>query len=269
MFEIPVPVHRRWYRQLMGREFFILRRKLLWYRSRKIWSDQRGELCPAFLKFQHRSVVLRPLPGVDPTLQLNKRRNLELATARIDQIVIQPGETFSFWKLVGRPTRRKGYLKGLVLRHGLISEGIGGGLCQLGNLLFWMAAHSPLTITERWRHGYDVFPDLNRSVPFGAGATLAYNYIDFQITNNTPYRFSFRLWLDSSFLNGSLYCDFDYQSTFSVEERFHEIKQQIWGGYSRHNQIHRIEHDQHGVISEHMLVENHALMMYEPLLPPS
>ena len=123
--------------------------------------------------------------------------------------------------------------------------------------------------TERWRHGYDVFPDLNRSIPFGAGATLAYNYIDFQITNNTPYRFSFRLWLDSSFLNGSLYCDFDYQSTFSVEERFHEIKQQIWGGYSRHNQIHRIEHDQHGVISEHMLVENHALMMYEPLLPPS
>ena len=161
MFEIPVPFHRRWYRQLMGREFFILRRKLRWYRSRKIWSDQRGELCPAFLKFQHRSVVLRPLPGVDPTLQLNKRRNLELATARIDQIVIQPGETFSFWKLVGRPTRRKGYLKGLVLRHGLISEGIGGGLCQLGNLLFWMAAHSPLTITETVSYTHLTLPTMS------------------------------------------------------------------------------------------------------------
>ena len=269
MFEIPSPVHRWWVRRLLGRELFILKRKLRWYRSQNIWADQRGELCPAFIKFQHRSVVLRHLPGVDPILQLNKRRNLELAIARIDQIVIRPGETFSFWKLVGRPSRRRGFLKGLVLRNGVIAEGIGGGLCQLGNLLFWIVAHSPLTITERWRHGYDVFPDLNRSVPFGAGATLAYNYIDFQITNTTPYRFLLRLWLDSTYLNGALYCDFDYQSTYSVEERSHEIKQQIWGGYSRHNQIYRIEHLQYGVISEQMLVENHALMMYEPLLPSS
>ena len=96
MFEIPAPVHRRWIRRLIGREFFILKRKLRWYRSRNIWSDHRGELCPAFLKFQRRSVVLRPLPGVDHALQLNKRRNLELAIACIDQIVIRPGETFSF-----------------------------------------------------------------------------------------------------------------------------------------------------------------------------
>ena len=66
MFEIPSPVHRWWVRRLVGRELFILKRKLRWYRSWNIWADQRSALCPAFMKFQHRSVVLRPLPGVDP-----------------------------------------------------------------------------------------------------------------------------------------------------------------------------------------------------------
>ena len=68
-------------------------------------------------------------------LQLNKRRNLELAIACIDQIVIRPGETFSFGNLWGA-RRGERVIEGLVLRHGVIAEGIGGGLCQLGNLLF-------------------------------------------------------------------------------------------------------------------------------------
>ena len=45
----------------------------------------------------------------------------------------------------------------------------GGGLCQLSNLIYWMTLHTPLTITERYRHSYDVFPDSNRTQPFGSG----------------------------------------------------------------------------------------------------
>jgi hypothetical protein len=30
----------------------------------------------------------------------------------------------------------------------------------------------PLKVTERWRHTHDVFPDANRTQPFGSGATL-------------------------------------------------------------------------------------------------
>jgi vancomycin resistance protein VanW len=56
--------------------------------------------------------------------------------------------------------------------------------------------------------------------------------------------------------------------TFSVEERNHIIKQQFWGGYSRHNQIFKIIDDHQGHISEILLVENHALMMYCPFLKP-
>ncbi len=266
MFEIPRPIQRSRIRQLLGREFHIARRKIQWRTGGQSWAARADSLTTPYAKFRHQSLILRPLRGVDLQLQHNKRRNLELAIARIDQVVMRPGETLSVWKLVGRPTRRKGYLDGLVLNQGTIASGPGGGLCQLGNLLFWIAGHSPLTITERWRHGFDVFPDVNRSIPFGAGATLAYNYVDLQLTNHTPYCFRMHLWLDDTHLQGELFCDTNYPATYTLEERHHQIKQQVWGGYSRHNQIVQIRKNSDGSTSEKLLVENHALMMYEPLL---
>ena len=53
------------------------------------------------------------------------------------------------------------------------------------NLIYWMTIHTELTIVERWRHGFDVFPDAGRTQPFASGATCAYNYIDLQIRNDT------------------------------------------------------------------------------------
>ncbi len=210
-------------------------------------------------------MILRPLKDVEMYLQENKRTNLQLAIQHIDKIVIQPGETFSIWKLVGRPSKRKGYLEGLVLNQGQVAKDTGGGLCQLGNLLFWIFAHSPLTITERYRHGFDVFPDVNRKVPFGAGATLSYNYIDLQVKNTTSQAFQIKLWLDETHLNGQLLSEEKLTSVFTIEERNHKMEQQVWGGYSRHNQIFQIIETNH-TIEERLLVENHAIMMYSPFL---
>ena len=134
MFEIPRPVQRSRIRQLLGREFHIARRKISWLRGGKTWAAPVDSLLTAHRKFRHQSLILRPLRGVDLQLQHNKRRNLELAIARIDQVVIQPGETFSFWQRVGRPTRSKGYLDGLVLKQGAISRGPGGGLWRAPRL---------------------------------------------------------------------------------------------------------------------------------------
>ncbi len=250
----------------MGKEFFILKRKLNWNFGNKKWAKQATEVLDGDLMFSHRSMILRPLRNVDMQLQENKRTNLRLAIQHIDKTCVNPGETFSLWKLVGRPTKAKGYLEGLALNQGKIEKGIGGGLCQLGNLLFWIFAHSPLTITERYRHGYDVFPDVNRKVPFGAGATLSYNYIDLQVKNDTDYKFQVNLWLDKEYLNGTLISEEPISSCFRIEERNHIMKQQIWGGYSRHNQIVKIETKHDGSEKESMLVENHAVMMYNPFL---
>ena len=127
----------------------------------------------------------------------------------------------------------------MVLENGRIAQGIGGGLCQLGNLLYWMALHTPLTITERWRHSYDVFPDINRTIPFACGATLAYNYVDLQITNNTQNNFQINLWLDDAYLNGEILSDTSIQEHYEIFETDHLMTQQWWGVYTRHNKIWR------------------------------
>jgi len=261
------PKKRSYWRNVAGREYYILKRRLQWVRQSRFFAKQSANIDLEFPVFRHRSFLLRPLKDVEMSLQHNKVTNLRLAIARISGVVIAPGQTFSLWRLVGRPTVGRGYLDGLVLSNGRIEKGVGGGLCQLGNLLYWMALHSPLTITERYRHGFDVFPDINRKIPFACGATLAYNYIDLQLRNDTTDTFQINLWLDDEYLNGEISSDREPESEYEVFETDHLIKMQPWGGYTRHNRIWRRQTSRlNGLTSEKLITENHAIMMYDPLL---
>ncbi len=266
MERVEKPITRSNIRQFFGKEFYILKRKMKWYLGKEKYAKNKVNHQFPFQVFQHKSLILRPLKNVDMYLQENKRTNLQIAIKHLNGILIKPGETFSIWRLVGRPTKNKGYLEGLVLKNGKIDTGIGGGLCQLGNLLFWIFAHSPLTIVERYRHGFDVFPDVKREVPFGAGATLAYNYIDLQVKNNTHNTFLIELWLDNTYLNGKLTSKEKVNENYTIEERNHLIKTEFWGGNTRHNQIFQIITKENGQKEEKLLVENHAIMMYNPFL---
>lgn len=267
MFELEKPLQKNNFRRKLGKKFYILKRKFDDLFSKENFAKQFPENIEINNSvFKHSSMILRPLKDVEMHLQYNKKKNLELAIEKINNTIIYPNETFSLWNLVGKPTARKGYLEGLILNQGKIDKGIGGGLCQLGNLLFWIFAHSPLLITERHRHSFDVFPDINRKVPFGAGATLSYNYIDFRVKNTTENTFRIKLWIENDYLFGELFSFEKINSTFKIEERNHIVKQQFWGGYSRHNQIFKTEFDEFGNSIESLLVENHALMMYNPFL---
>lgn len=200
-------------------------------------------------------------------LQYNKIENLKLAVSKIDGVVIKPGETFSIWRLVGRPSKRKGYKTGMMIHNGKVSTGTGGGLCQLGNLIYWMALHTPLTITERWRHTFDVFPDVNRKVPFACGATLAYNYIDLQLKNDTDITFKLHLWLDDEYLNGTLYGSKKSKFKYEIFETDQRFELQWWGGYTRHNRINkRITNLETSEVTEELVTENNAIVMYTPVL---
>ena len=201
-------------------------------------------------------------------LQYNKVTNLRIAAAKINSLLIRPGETFSFWQVVGNPTARRGFLEGLVLENGQIGKGVGGGLCQMGNLIYWMALHTPLTVTERWRHSFDVFPDEARVLPFGSGATLAYNYIDLQLRNDTTQTFQLNIWLSASDLHGEFRTDAPQVERFEVREQEHLIRHEPWGGYSRHNRIVRQVFSvvDGTLLREEPVTENHALMMYQPFL---
>ena len=85
--------------------------------------------------FDDSSIILRKLYNVDMQLQENKKTNLIIAAKKINGIIIHPHEIFSFWYLVGSITKQKGYKEGLVISKNGLTRDIGGGLCQLANMI--------------------------------------------------------------------------------------------------------------------------------------
>ncbi|MCL1797642.1 MAG: VanW family protein [Eggerthellaceae bacterium] len=261
------PIDRSRLRLWLGKNYFTFKRYFLWLFGGLKFSTIRTEILP-FECFCHKTPLLRKLKDVDMYLQYNKIENLKIAVPKINNMTIKPGETFSYWKAIGKSTKRKGYLKGLVLQNGTFTAGIGGGLCQLSNLIYWLTIHTPLTVTERHRHGYDVFPDSNRTQPFGSGATCFYNYGDLMIANNTEQTFQLVVEITETDLKGAWLTDKPPQYTYEVYEREHFMQAEFWGGYTRHNLLYRKKYDLEGtVIDDEYIVENHAIMTYAPFLP--
>lgn len=261
------PIKRSNFRLKLGRIYYILKRYVIWYFGNKKYAARKEESLLKFLAYSHESILLRKLQNVDMWLQYNKIKNLELAINKINRIVIYPGETFSFWKLIGTTTKRKGYLEGMVLTQGSFIPGVGGGLCQLSNLIYWLTLHTPLEVTERYRHSYDVFPDSSRTLPFGSGATVSYNYIDLQIYNGTAEPYQLNLYTDNEYLYGEWRTTYQQQYRYEVYEKKHSITQEYWGGYVRHNEIYRKAFNSNNeLIKDEYITENHAIMMYQPFL---
>jgi vancomycin resistance protein VanW len=265
---IPKPIHRSALRLALGRAFYVNRRRLQWYLSGTRYATHCQDESLPHLHMHHGTPMLRELSGVDMQLQRNKVASLAVAASCIDGLVLKPGETFSFWRLVGKPTARRGFKVGLVLRNGTVQQDVGGGLCQMTNLIYWMAIHTELEIAERWRHGFDVFPDAARTQPFASGATCAYNYIDLQIRNTTADTYQLRIWQKKDWLHGRILCSAPQRHRYEVFEKDHAIRSEWWGGYSRHNTLHRRRFDTESgePDGEEFVSENHAIMMYEPLL---
>jgi len=265
---LPKPQHRSPLRMALGKAWFIAKRRLQWHLPGKRYATGRSATYLQYEHASHRTPLLRQLKGVDMWLQHNKVDSLKVAASCIDGIVLKPGETFSFWRLVGKPSARRGFKTGMVLRNGTVAQGMGGGLCQMTNLIYWMALHTELSITERWRHGFDVFPDEGRSQPFASGATCSYNYIDLQIANNTEDIYQLHIRVEGDYLRGEWLANVAPRYTYRVVERDHAIRTEWWGGYSRHNALYRIKRDRETDTErgEEFITENHAIMMYQPLL---
>ncbi|MCL2753353.1 MAG: VanW family protein [Defluviitaleaceae bacterium] len=261
------PKERSFLRMTLGKAWFRAKRRLQWTFSNEKFAQIRNDAQAHELYFSHKTPLLRKLKDVDMHLQHNKIINLRIAAQKVNGVVLQPNETFSYWRLIGKPTRKKGYAEGMILDKGKVTTGTGGGLCQLSNLIYWITIHTPLTVIERHRHSFDVFPDANRTQPFGSGATCFYNYIDLVIKNETDGVFKLNIELCGEYLHGAWTSDTAPQFKYEVYEKDHAIQSQFWGGYTRHNIIHRKIFSTDGEeVADEFVVENNAIMMYNPLI---
>jgi len=127
----------------------------------------------------------------------NRLSNIRLAAEKINGIVLNPGDEFSFNTTVGRRTREAGFLPANVIVNGIFEQGIGGGICQVSSTLHDAVLHTTLNVVERSPHGLrisympkDTFsseennPLGNR---FANDAMVNWGTNDYRFSNNTDF----------------------------------------------------------------------------------
>ena len=123
---VPRPKNRSALRIAIGNACYGTARRFSWLLHAGRFARQQVPPLP-FLQFAHHTPLLRKLKDVDMQYQYNKITNLRLAAQKLNGVVVRPGESLSYWRLIGKPTRRAGYLDGMVLRGGKVCSGVGGG----------------------------------------------------------------------------------------------------------------------------------------------
>jgi vancomycin resistance protein YoaR len=112
----------------------------------------------------------------------NKPRtsNIRLAASNINGTILAPGDVFSFNKVVGERTIKRGFYKAGVYVNGKIDEDVGGGICQVSTTLYNAVLLSDLEVMERSNHSLTV-----PYVPLSRDAAVSWGTKDFKFRNNT------------------------------------------------------------------------------------
>lgn len=105
--------------------------------------------------------------------------NIKLASAKLNGIVLLPGDKMGFNETVGKRTAAGGYKEAGVYVNGRHDTGIGGGICQVSTTLYNASLFANLKIVERSNHSLPV-----PYVPLGRDATVNYGAQNLIIQNN-------------------------------------------------------------------------------------
>ena len=118
--------------------------------------------------------------ATDKTSDKNRNANLARACDLINGIILQPGQKFSYNEALGPRTKENGYKIGPSYAGDETEYTYGGGICQVSSALYYCTLQAELQIDERHNHRFaPVY------VPLGMDATVSWDYLDFQFTNNT------------------------------------------------------------------------------------
>ncbi len=111
--------------------------------------------------------------------------NVGLASSKFTGVLLAPGETLSFNKILGDVSSFTGYKQAYIIKDGRTVLGDGGGVCQVSTTLFRAVLNAGLPIVERHAHSYRVGYYEQDSGP-GIDATVFDPTSDFRFTNDTP-----------------------------------------------------------------------------------
>ena len=114
---------------------------------------------------------------------LARWKNISIGAAQFNNVVIAPGQTFSFWELIGPVTVARGYAyAGAIIDGRSDPNVIGGGLCQVSTTIFMAVAQAGYEIVERGNHDYYI-----DRYPLGLDAAVFDPGLDLKWKNDTKF----------------------------------------------------------------------------------
>jgi len=108
--------------------------------------------------------------------------NITLASKKINNYLLLPGEEFSMDLALGPRTIDQGFMQAPIITRDAVISGTGGGVCQVASTLYNAVLLSMLQVTSRVNHSITL-----GYVPPGQDATISEGYIDFRFKNNRDY----------------------------------------------------------------------------------
>ena len=112
----------------------------------------------------------------------NRSNNIILSSAKLNGLVLMPGEEFSYNQAVGQRTRAAGFREAGAYSNGKVVQEVGGGICQVSSTLYNAVLYANLEIVERTNHYFN--PGY---VKAGLDATVSWGGPDFRFKNNRNY----------------------------------------------------------------------------------
>lgn len=163
--------------------------------AQKLWSDAKaGELVVVPLKItlpEHNlenfkgelfSDLLGSQTSNYSSSSASRANNVELAASKINGVVLNPGDSFSYNDTVGQRTEAAGFKAAGAYANGKVVNEVGGGICQVSSTLYCAVLYANLEVTARTCHYFPV-----SYLPAGLDATVSWGGPEFKFVNNRSF----------------------------------------------------------------------------------
>ena len=121
--------------------------------------------------------------------------NIHRAARWMDGVILQPGDVFSYNKVVGERTEARGFVPGIMIDRGVFKKDLGGGVSQVATTTWNAAWFSGLELLQHKPHSFYI-----SRYPAGRESTVAWPSVDVKFRNNSGNP----IFVDTSYTNNSV-----------------------------------------------------------------
>lgn len=209
-----------------------------------------------------KTLMINKNSGQDIIYQQNKVHNLKIVSQTMNNILIYPSETFSFYYLSKKAFKYGKLKKGLEVVNGKIIPTKGGGLCHLSNLLYSAFLRSDLTIIERHGHLVKSFPNPDKNSLDGVDATISEGWLDLKAKNETKKVFQIVITFDDDYMYLKILQNKRIEQFYEIEnENINYVKEN--NGLYKYVDVVKLAKKENQIIKKEKLYTDKILIEYE------